>query len=348
MNSNKMRAVIYVAPGELELREVDIPDPGLGELLVKIRTALTCGTDVKTYKRGHPKVPPPSPFGHEFAGDVVSVGKGVEKFKVGMRVVAHNTAPCGTCYYCKHHQESMCENLLLNIGAYAEYIIVPAPIVAINTFEIPPEMSYSQAALVEPLSTVVHGQEIINIQPGEIVAIIGSGPIGLMHLQMALSRGASLVVVADLSDERLEVAKALGKDRVLAINPDQDDIIKQIRDLTDRRGVDVSIESAGAASTWQTALSVARPGGRVLWFGGLPSGTQVEVDSYAVHYGELSLHGIYHCTPVDVYHAFQLISSGVIDTGSLITGELPLEKVEDGLKMMMAGECIKMAIIPDM
>jgi L-iditol 2-dehydrogenase len=337
-----------MAPGKLEIQNVDIPVPGPGELLVKIRVATTCGTDVKTYRRGHPKVEPPTPFGHEFAGDVVSVGKGVKEFKVGMRVVAHNTAPCGTCYYCIHHQESMCENLILNIGTYSEYIVVPALIVEINTFEIPQELSYSQAVMLEPFSTVVHGQEIINIQPGENVAIIGSGPIGLMHLQMALYRGASLIIVSDLSDERLKVTKKIGGDRVHILNPNHSDPLEKIRELTGGRGVDVAIESAGAASAWQTALAAARPGGRVLWFGGLPSGTQVEIDSYAVHYGELSMYGIFHCTPLDVYHAFQLISSGVLDTESLITGELPLEKVEDAFKMMMAGECIKMAIIPDM
>jgi L-iditol 2-dehydrogenase len=180
------------------------------------------------------------------------------------------------------------------------------------------------------------------------VTIIGSGPIGLMHLQMALYRGASLIVISDLSDERLKIAKKIGGDRVHILNPKQDDLLEKIQNLTGGRGVDVAIESAGAVSAWQMALAAARPGGRVLWFGGLPKGTQVEVDSYAVHYGELSLYGIFHCTPLDVYHAFQLISSGVLDTAPLISGELPLEKVEEALKMMMAGECIKMAIIPDM
>jgi len=348
MSSSKMRSVLYMAPGKLEIQDVDIPKPGPGEILVKIRVATTCGTDVKTYRRGHPKVEPPTPFGHEYAGDVVSVGKGVKKFKAGMRVVAHNTAPCGTCYYCIHHQESMCENLLINIGAYSEYIVIPAPIVEINTFEIPQKLSYSQAVMLEPFSTVVHGQEIIDIQSGENVAIIGAGPIGLMHLQMALYRGAPMIIVSDLTDERLKVAKKIGGDRVHTLNPNNCDTLESIRELTDGRGVDVAIESAGAAEAWQMALKAARPGGRVLWFGGLPKGTQVEVDSYAVHYGELSMYGIFHCTPLDVYHAFQLISSGVLDSKPLITGELPLEQVEDALKMMMAGESIKMAIIPDM
>ncbi len=349
MASKKMRTVMFNKPGELILEEVDIPKPGPGELLVKVKAATTCGTDVKTYRRGHPKIIPPTPFGHEFAGDIAAVGKGVEKFSKGMRVVAHNTAPCGTCYYCMHNQESMCENLLLNLGAYSDYIIVPAPIVAINTYRIPDDFPYQQASLMEPLSTVVHGQQLIDIQPGEIVAIIGAGgPIGLMHLQIALNRGAALVVASDLSDHRLKIAKKVGGDRVFTVNPAEADPLDLVKELSDGRGADVAIESAGAAATWQIALSAARPGGRVLWFGGLPKGTMVEVDSYAVHYGELTMYGIYHCTPVDVYHAHQIITRDVIDTESLITGQLPLEEVQQGLEMMIDGECIKMAIIPEL
>jgi len=287
MLSKKMRSVMFLAPEKIELREVDIPEPGPGELLVKVQVALTCGTDVKTFRRGHPIVVPPTPFGHEFAGDIVATGKGVKNFKEGMRVVAHNSAPCGTCYYCIHHQQSMCENLLINNRAYSEYVIVPEPIVKLNTYEIPEALPYDQAAILEPLSTVVHGENIINIQSGESVAIIGAGgPIGLMHLQMALNRGASFVIASDLSNHRLKIAKKLGGTRVHTINPNEGDPLELIRDLTGGRGVDVAIESAGAAKTWQIALSAARPGGRVLWFGGLPKGTVVELEPIV---GQLNL-----------------------------------------------------------
>ena len=252
MASNMMRTMMYNKPGELVMKEVEIPEPGPGELLVKVKAATTCGTDVKTFLRGHPRIIPPTPFGHEFAGDVAAVGEGVEKFTEGMRVVAHNTAPCGTCYFCLHHQESMCEKLILNNGAYSDYIIVPAPIVAINTYQIPDNTPYQQASLMEPLSTVVHGQHQINIQPGETTAIIGAGgPIGLMHLQLALNRGAALVVAADLSEYRLGIAKQLGGDRVVTVNPTKDNPLDLIKDLTQGRGVDVAIESAGAVAAWR-------------------------------------------------------------------------------------------------
>lgn len=347
MSEKKMRGVLYLEPGKLEMREVAIPQPGADEILVRIRTALTCGTDVKTYRRGHPKIIPPTLFGHEFAGDVVEVGKNVKKFEPGMRVMVHNSAPCGVCYWCKHGQQSMCQDPVYNFGAFAEYNVVPGRIVNLNTYEIPDTVEYAQAAIMEPLSTVVHGQSVIDIQPGEIVAIIGAGgPIGLMHLQMALRRGASQVIAVDFKEERLKIAEKLGATRI--VNANHEDPLQVIKDLTEGRGADVTIESAGAVEAWNTAFSAVRMGGRVLWFGGLPQGAQVTLDTYAVHYGELSLHGIYHCTPLDVYHAYQLIISGVINTQALITGKLPLEKVEEALHRMMEGRCVKMAIVPDL
>lgn len=346
MAAQTMHGVMYLEPGHLELREMPIPRPGPDEIVLRIRAALTCGTDVKTYRRGHPKINPPSLFGHEFAGDVVAVGAEAKRFKPGMRVVPHNSAPCGLCYECKHGQQNLCGHIIYNFGAFAEYAVVPGPIVRLNTYEIPPHLSYAQAAVMEPLASVVHGQDVIQIQPGETVAIIGAGgPIGLMHLQMALRRGASQVIAVDIKDERLAVAQQLGATR--CVNAEREDPVQVIHELTEGRGADVTIESAGAKAAWQTAIQSVRKGGRVLWFGGLAGGTTIELDTQWIHYGELTLYGIYHCTPLDVYNAFQLIVSGVINTQALISGQLPLERLEEGLKMMMDGHCVKMAIIPN-
>jgi L-iditol 2-dehydrogenase len=347
MIPKNMRGVVYLEPGRIELRELPTPQPGPNDLLVRIRAGLTCGTDVKTYRRGHPIIKPPTLFGHEYAGDIVEVGANVSGFEPGTRVVAHNSAPCGTCFWCKHGQTNMCDQPVYNFGAFAEYIVVPGPIVRLNTYEIPDHLSYAQAAIMEPLSTVVHGQGVVDIQPGETVAIIGvGGPIGLMHLQMALHRGASQVIGVDLKEPRLAVARQLGATTV--INPQLVDPLEAIFDLTKGRGVDVAIESAGTAATWLTALRSARKGGRVLWFGGLPQGTEISLDTHIVHYNELSLFGTYHCTTQDVYRAFQLITAGVVDARPLISGEMPLERVEDALQEMIAGTCVKMAILPDM
>jgi len=342
--SEMMNAVLYVAPNTLEYRQIPVPQVGPGEILVRIRTALTCGTDLKTYKRGHPVIKPPTVFGHEYAGDVVEVGDGVTQFKPGMRVVAHNSAPCGMCYWCKHNQASMCPDITYKFGAFAEYIVVPAPIVRLNTYEIPAHISYAQAAIMEPLSTVVHGQDTLAIQPGEKVVVFGAGPIGLMHMQMARLRGASQVIAVDMKEFRLQTARELGATET--INFKETDPISAIKDLTGGIGPDAVIESAGSPDSWMSAVKVARKGGRVLWFGGLPQGTQITIDSYDIHYGELTMYGLYHCTPVDVYHAHQLITSQRINADNLITTQMPLARVEEALLAMAEGKVVKVAIMP--
>jgi L-iditol 2-dehydrogenase len=347
MSNETMRAVMYLEPKNLQLEQVRIPQPGPDEILVKVRAATTCGTDVKTYLRGHHLCPPPSLFGHEFAGDVVAVGEEVNAFRPGMRVVPHNSAPCQVCYVCKLGQENLCDDLYFNFGAFAEFAIVPGPIVRLNTFEIPDHLSYAQASILEPLVSVVHGQRVIDIQPGEHVAIIGAGgPIGLMHLQLALRSGAAQVIAVDLSDSRLSIAKQLGATHI--INPSEVDPIQAILEVAAGRGVDVAIECAGAKEAWLTAFQAVRKGGRVLWFGGLKAGTPIELDTHRVHYDELTLYGTFHGTPLDVQRSFEIIASGVIDTKPLISGEVPLENVEDALKMMMTGEVIKMAVNPEL
>jgi L-iditol 2-dehydrogenase len=343
-NGDTMRAMMFVEPGRLELRETPVPRLGQEDILVKVRAATTCGTDLKTFERGYHLLNPPCAFGHEFSGDVVSVGSKVKGFSTGMRVAAHNSAPCQRCVYCKNGQENLCDDLLFNFGTYAEYIRVPGPIVRLNTFRVPDHLSYGQMSILEPLVSVVHGQRLIDIQPGERVAIVGVGPIGLMHLQMAIRAGASKVFVSDFSDTRLSVARNLGASAT--INPHRDDPVETVKGLTDGRGVDVAIESAGTKEAWLTALRSVRKGGRVLWFGGLKRDTFIDLDTYWIHYGEITLHGTFHGTPLDAQRSYELIASGVVDTGVLISGELPLGKVEDALKMMKRGEVVKMLIDP--
>lgn len=344
--TDEMRGMMYIAPGQLELRTLPIPEPGPEDVLVRIRRATTCGTDVKAFKRGHPKYHPPMLFGHELSGDIVEAGARVKNFKPGMRVVPHNSAPCGKCYYCKRGQHNLCDDMIWIWGAYAEYIVVPGPVVSQNMFALPDDLRYEHACMLEPFSTVIHGQRVIQIRHGESVAILGSGgPIGLMHLQMALRSGATPVIAVDLKEQRLEVARKLGASRI--VNASQEDPVAVIKDLTDGRGVDVVIESAGSQATWEQALRAARKGGRILWFGGLPSGTMVAVDATLAHYNELSLFGVFHATPRDVETAFQLISQNVLNAEALISTELPLEQLKDALNMMIEGRVVKVAIRTD-
>jgi L-iditol 2-dehydrogenase len=343
--TQEMRAAVYLGPERIELRTVPIPEPTDGELLVKICAATTCGTDVKTYRRGHPKFPPPFIFGHEFGGDVVKVGKGVDKFREGMRVTANVFAECGKCFYCKRGQGNLCVNLIYNFGAFAEYMIIPASIVRETTFEIPAHVPYAHAAFLEPLVTVVHGWHKVAVQPGETVAILGvGGPISLMFMQLLLRSRAGQVIAVGHSAARLDVARRLGASQT--INSHETNEILAVRDLTQGYGADLVIECAGTRLTWESSMEAVRRGGRVLWFGGLPGGTKVEVDAARVHYGEIDLLNMHGGTTQHAREAFDLLTSGVVNVAPLLNGELPLEQVELALKRMIAGEVVKIAIVP--
>jgi L-iditol 2-dehydrogenase len=341
-----MKAVVYHGPGQLSYEDVEVPALGPGEMLVKIRAALTCGTDVKTYRRGHHLMEPPMLFGHEFAGEVAQVGEGVTGFVEGMRVVAANSAPCNRCFFCQAGKQNLCEDIIFNWGAFAEYVRVPARIVEINVHEIPPHISYEEAALLEPLACVALGNEAASISTGDAVVIAGGGgPIGLMHLQLAKHDGASDLVVVDLQDSRLELARQLGATCV--INPARQDPVATVRELTDGRGADVVIETAGAPEVWQMSLDLVRKGGTVVLFGGCPAGTEVSLDTSKVHYGELTIKGVFHHTPQTVSRALGLLSDGVIEASALISHRVPLQDTQKALEMVMAGEAIKVAIYPD-
>ena len=345
VDSGTMRGVFYLGPGNLELREVPIPSPQAGELLVKVNTALTCGTDLKTFRRGHPKFPPPFLMGHEFAGNVVAMGTGVEQFKPGMRVTANVFAPCMQCYYCLHGQDNLCEQLHYNFGAFAEYMILPRSIVQLNTFHIPDHVPDAHAAILEPLISVVHGQRRIAIQQGETVVIVGAGgAISLLHLQISLLSGASRVIGVGHSDTRLQIFSQMGGSDV--INTHQASAVDQVLELTGGRGADVVIECAGSSEAWESAVQMARKGGRVLWFGGLPTGTILQIDPGRVHYGEMSLLGVHGGTLSDAQEAYRLLVSGDIDPSLLISGTCPLDKIEEAFQRMIDGSAIKMAIIP--
>jgi len=288
---------------------------------------------------------PPMLFGHEFAGDVALIGEGVTDFAEGMRVVAANSAPCRSCFFCQRGRHNLCEDILFNWGAFAEYVRVPARIVQTNMYEIPPELEYEEAAMLEPLACVALGNEAAGISPGDTVVIAGGGgPIGLMHLQLAKHEGAERTVVIDLKDSRLQLAQQLGATHV--INPGREDPVAAVKDLTQGRGADVTIETAGLPDVWKMSLELVRKGGTVVLFGGCPSGSQISVDTDRVHYDELTIRGVFHHTPKTVARALQLLSSGVVAASRLISGRVPLRDTQIALEKVMAGEAVKMAIIP--
>jgi L-iditol 2-dehydrogenase len=343
----EMSAIVYRAPRDIKLEKRPVPKLGPGEILLKVKAATTCGTDLKTYLRGY-RAPPPFILGHEYAGDIVKVGEGVTWLKPGMRVSGVNSAPCFTCYYCQHGQYSLCDSLFKDIyvflGTFAEYVKIPAQIAKVNVFEIPKGVSYEKAALTEPLACALQGVEDCDIQIGDSVAIIGCGPLGLFFVQLVKSRGAGKIVSLDLTSHRLDLAKKLGADFV--VNPQSTDPIKAVRELTDGRGADVVIEAAGYPETWEQAIAMARKGGRVNLFAGPPAGTKVTVDTNRMHYDSLKLLATFHLTPSTARRSFDMIASGRIDVGPLLTTKMRLEEAEKALLMMKEGKALKIALTP--
>lgn len=342
-----MKAVLFYGPGDIRYEEIEVPQPGRGEVLVKVGAALTCGTDVKTYCRGHPLLIPETPavFGHEFAGAIAALGSGVEGFALGQRVVAANSAPCNSCFYCRIGRPNLCQNLELLNGAYAEYIVVSQRIVRQNLLPIPDHVAFRQAALVEPLACVLHGAERSDIRLGDNVAIIGAGPIGLLFTRLAKLKGARVIVI-DKNDLRLGKARELGADGTVNVRV-APDVVTAVRALTPGgRGVDVAIEAVGLPQTWEQAIAMVRPGGTVTLFGGCPAGTSIQLDTRRLHYGELKIIGIFHHTPQYVARALELIAQGQIDPDRLITHEMGLPRLEEALRLVMSGEALKVAIIP--
>jgi len=345
-----MKAIRFYAPQDIRLEEVETPKIGPDEILVKVEIALTCGTDVKMYKRGHPLVKPPLIFGHEFAGVVAEVGRNVTRFKKGQRVVAANSAPCNACYFCKIGKPNLCEHLLETLigfsvsGAYAEYVRIPAPIVKQNTYELPDNVSFEEAALLEPLACVVNGNREANIKIGDTVVVIGAGPIGLMHVQLAKISGAKNVICTDLKEERLKIAAEVGADTL--INASKEDQLKSIKELTNGLGADVVIEAVGLPQTWELAVAMTRKAGTTILFGGCPSGTKITLDTQRIHYEDLTIKGIFHHTPLSVKRAYELITSKLFNGKPLITDKMPLSELEQALKKMIEGKCIKIALQP--
>ncbi|NPV71935.1 MAG: zinc-binding dehydrogenase [Firmicutes bacterium] len=340
-----MIAAVYYGPGDVRVEETPTPRPGPGEVLIRTRAALTCGTDVKTWVRGHPLYRPPQLFGHEVAGEVVAAGEGVSAFAVGEMVVPHNSAPCGSCYYCKAGQPSMCDDPVYMIGAFAEYVLVPARIVRQNMFPVPEKMDPRYAALVEPLACAVYGAAETPIQLGDVVVVLGAGPIGLMLGALAARRGAHVIQV-DLSAERLETAKIMGAAETL--NPQgEPDPVGAIRGLTPGgRGADAVIEAVGLPEMWEQALRLVRKGGQVTLFGGCKPGTHISVDTKMLHYSQLTIRGLFHTTPLHVRVAFDLITGGQIPVEPLVSATMPLSRVVDALEMHRTQQAIKVALVP--
>ncbi len=344
----QMTAAVLYGKEDIKIERVPIPTLEPGEVLVKVEVALTDGTDLKVFQRGYHArmIVPPALFGHELAGVVAEVGPEVTRFHKGMRVVALNSAPCGVCFYCEKHQENLCEDLLFNNGAYAEFIRIPRRIVEKNMLEIPQGVTFEAAAMTEPLACVVRGLQETSAVMGDTVAVIGGGPIGLCFIQVARLSGCNVIAVVK-HDQQVEAAKRFGANEVIQITKTPDAISATRALSPGGRGADVVIEATGRPQGWQWAVEMVRRGGVVNFFGGPPSGTTVGLDTNLLHYSEITLKATFHHTPETVRKALKLIREGKIKSADYVTGEAPLSKLQQVLRNMLnRGSEIKTAIIP--
>ena len=327
MASSLMQAAVLYGREDLRLEMLPRPRAGAGELVLRVGAALTCGTDLKVFRRGYHArmLQPPVPFGHEIAGVVEEAGEGAP-FRPGDRVVALNSAPCGICFFCRANQPNLCDDLLFNNGAYAEYLRVPARIAAKNTLLVPEPMPLEHAALTEPLACVMLGLAESNVRVGDSVAVIGAGPIGLLFVHAAALAGAHVIAIAK-HQAQADAARALGAMRTIAVPADGSSPLAEVRALTDGRGADIAIEAVASPLTWSWAVDMARKGGSVNFFGGPPAGTQVALDTNQLHYSGLTLRASFHHTPATVRRAFALLASGRFRAERFLTGRVDLADV---------------------
>jgi L-iditol 2-dehydrogenase len=290
-----VRAARLYAPGDLRVEDVPKPAPGPGDVLVRVEVALTDGTDLKTYRRGHPLLlaDPPAPFGHEFCGIVD-----------GRRVVAANSAPCGACEGCVRGEQ--CRELVFLSGAYGDWLLIPERIAGVNMHDVPPGVAPEAAAMVEPLGCCLRGVERAGVRTGDRVAILGAGPIGLMLAACAADAGGRPVVVGG-RPERRALIEEFGAE------------------AGDGRGADIVIEAAGTEEAWFEAEELVRPGGTVVMFGGLPRDARPPIDAYRLHYEELTIRGSFHHTPATVRAALGFLASGAYPWETLVTHRVLLD-----------------------
>jgi L-iditol 2-dehydrogenase len=343
-----MAAVLY-GPESLRVERVAIPKPGAGDLLVRVKVALTCGTDLKVWRQGYHArmIVPPAIFGHELAGVVEEVGEDLrERFPAGMRVVAANSAPCGECFFCLKDRANLCENLVFINGAYAEYALIPSAILRENLIEIPAHLSFMDAALVEPLACVLRGIDDTGIRPGDTTVVIGCGPIGLKFIRVLCARGVRVIALGKRSSQ-IKAAERLGAAAALDVSA-MDDPSRAVREMTYRQfGADSVIEAVGSQKTWQWAMQMVRCGGTVNLFGGCPRETKVEFESSLLHYSEITIKSTFHHTPRFIREALDTIARGEVCATDFVTGEIRLSELPDLFHHMKnRNGQLKVAVLP--
>jgi L-iditol 2-dehydrogenase len=346
-----MEVARFHAPGDVRIEDAPEPSPGRRDVKLKIHNCSTCGTDVKISKFGHQNISPPRVMGHEIAGEIVELGSDVTGWSVGDRVQVIAAIPCGQCDECKRGRMTVCPNQesmgYQYDGGFAEFMVVPGKVLDVDGLnKIPDGIGYAEASVAEPFACAINAQELARVGEGDDVVVVGSGPIGCLHVRLARSRGASRVTLVELNRERLNQAAAI-------VAPDETIgagevvVVDGVMDLTKGRGVDVAITAAAAGVTQEQAIRYAARQGRISFFGGLPKDNPIiACDSNLVHYRELTIVGANGSSPDHNKRALELIASGAVPVSDLITHHLPLDQVLEAIRIVSSGEGIKVTIEP--
>jgi len=347
MLEKTMWAQVLHSPGVMTLERCAVPRLQANDVLIRVEAVLTCGTDLKAYRRGHPIIPLPMTIGHEYSGEVVATGKGVTTFHEGDRVATVHSGPCLTCYYCRRDRENLCETLTNGMvwGGYAQYVRLPQYVHRSNTMKIPAGLSFARLAFLEPVACVIHGMNLLDLKRVENALILGAGPMGLIFLQLLRRAGVPRIIVAGKKSDRLGQAKRLGATHVIDVEKER--VHAVVQELTDGHGAECVLECVGRTEVWNNAVELACKGGQVLFYGGCPTGSRVSLDTRRLHYDELTLLGTFHFTRAEVREAFTLLCENQIDVESLITGAYPLSELIAAFHRLMDGEGIKFLIKPD-
>ena len=346
-----MRVARFYEPGDVRLDDMAEPEAGAGEVKIRVRACSTCGTDVKIFNHGHQHIDPPRVMGHEIAGEVVDVGDGVDGWAPGDRVQVIAAVPCGRCEYCTAGRMTICPNQTSvgyhYEGGFAEYLVVPEQVLAVDGLNrIPDGVGYDEASVAEPLACVLNGQELARVGDGDVVVVVGSGPIGCLHVRLARARGAAKVFLVELNRARLDLSSSVVHPD-LAICSAEVDAVDEVVKATDGRGADVVITAAASGKAQEEALLMAARGGRISLFGGLPTDKPtITLDSNLVHYRELTIVGANGSSPAHNARALELIATGAVPVKDLITHRLPLDGVLEALDVVSRGEAIKVTIEP--
>jgi len=346
-----VKAALYKGPKDLNVVEVDKPKPSDNQILIKVKACATCGTDAKIFNHGHPRLTPPQIIGHEIAGEIVEIGARVNNFKVGDRVQVIAAIPCGQCWLCQSGRMTICQNQLSMgyqfAGGFAEFMIIPDEVIRVNGVnKIPENVSFDEAAVTEPLACVLNSQQILQITKGDVVLVMGSGPIGCLHVRVARALGATKVFLADINGGRVKLASDVVKPDA-TIDMSTQDLAAEMKKLTDGRGPNIIITAAPSGKAQEDAISMVSAGGKVSFFGGLPKENPfINCDANIVHYKEVTLYGANGSSPAQNKQALNMIATGEVKVSDLITHRVKLENVQSAIDAVLSGQAIKVVVNP--